>query len=477
VLFAQNTLPPSKQAIENQYAQERAAGTQNPAPRNPNAPYPIVPSRPLVTGIFSDCDSFHSAIIVNCWVGLVNGQEMVVSAGVQPEFLDPQQGVVCVLADCVPTPVKAGAVRILAAQNGVFTIGSLNGSYTVTFNISTGAFASPTTTTAAATGGQYSDVATLRAAISPASVNGTVQFLVNGASIPGTATYDSSTGTATQPYTISLGQGSYSLQANFVSSNPLFSDSTGSNILAVTRENASVTPSANNPLAVQVSAPGGNATLIMLAAAIQEIADGSLGDISKATPVTFTLIPVVAAPSITCPVSTSVAAGALTAIATCTNVPVNVYDVSIVIGGNYYTGSADSVLAVYDPSLGFVTGGGIILHNGVLANFGMNSKYLKNGQIQGGLLYIEHRASGDVMLKSNALTALSIVGNTAVLVSKATLGGVGNYSFQATVIDNGEPGTNDQFGLQVTGPGGAQVSDLTFTPITLTGGNIQVPHN
>ena len=106
----------------------------------------------------------------------------------------------------------------------------------------------------------------------------------------------------------------------------------------------------------------------------------------------------------------------------------------------------------------------------------MNAKYLKNGQIQGSLLYIEHRVSGDVMLKSNALKALSIVGNTAVLLSKATLNGVGGYSFQATLIDNGEPGTNDQFGLEVTDPGGAQVSDLTFTPITLTGGNIQVPH-
>ena len=44
------------------------------------------------------------------------------------------------------------------------------------------------------------------------------------------------------------------------------------------------------------------------------------------------------------------------------------------------------MLAVYDPSLGFVTGSGTVLHNGVLANFGMNAKYLENGQIQGSLV-------------------------------------------------------------------------------------------
>ena len=117
-----------------------------------------------------------------------------------------------------------------------------------------------------------------------------------------------------------------------------------------------------------------------------------------------------------------------------------------------------------------------MVHNGVMANFGTTSKYLKNGQIQGGLLYIEHRPSGDVMLKSKALISLSVVGNGAVLVSKATLNGVGNYSFQATLVDNGEPGARDQFGLVTAAPDGSQVTGMTFTPSTLLGGNIQVPH-
>ena len=119
-----------------------------------------------------------------------------------------------------------------------------------------------------------------------------------------------------------------------------------------------------------------------------------LGSISNATPITVTLNPVVAATAIVCPVTTSLGSGSLTATATCADVPGDVYGVSISIGGDYYTGAADSVVAVYDPSLGSLTGGGTVLHNGVPANFGINVKYvkyLKNGQIRGGMLYTEHR--------------------------------------------------------------------------------------
>src|SRR5262249_47592931 len=112
----------------------------------------------------------------------------------------------------------------------------------------------------------------------------------------------------------------------------------------------------------------------------------------------------------------------------------------------------------------------------VVSNFGFNIKYLNNGKPLGSLLYIEHRATGNVKLRSNALGSLSIAGNTGIIIGKATLNDMGNYGFRATVVDNGEPGSNDQFGLQVTAPGGAIVPDLTFNPITLSGGNIQVPH-
>jgi len=154
---------------------------------------------------------------------------------------------------------------------------------------------------------------------------------------------------------------------------------------------------------------------------------------------------------------------------------VNVYDVTLTINGNFYQGSGGTVLAVYDPSLGFVAGGGQIFHNGVKAMIGVNVKYLKNGNAQGSLLYIEHRPGGDVKVKSNSIGAMAIVGGEAVPTGKATINGIGNYSFITRILDNGEPGFTDQFGLRVTDPGGNIVLDLTFNPITLSGGNFSVP--
>jgi len=154
---------------------------------------------------------------------------------------------------------------------------------------------------------------------------------------------------------------------------------------------------------------------------------------------------------------------------------VNVYDVTISVGGNYYTGSADSVVAIFDPSLGAVSGAGTFLHNAVPASFGVNSKYNKNAQPQGAVIYLEHRAAGDVSFKSNSLQSMSITGNTAVILGKATVGGVGNYTFQATAVGNGQSPSYDLFGLQVTDPTGHLVPDLSFSPINLKGGTIQVP--
>jgi len=248
--------------------------------------------------------------------------------------------------------------------------------------------------------------------------------------------------------------------------------------ITVAHEDAVVTPSATNPAAVRVNSPGGTAGPITLQAAVTEAADGSDGDISLATPVTYTLTPVGAGSSYSCTATTSGGGvgGTLQTSCTFSNVAVNVYDVRIAVGGSYYQGAADAVLTVFDPSLGFVTGGAVLRHNGVRADAGFMAKYLKNGQLKGSLLYIEHRPTGDVVLKSNAMGSMAIVNSTAYILGKATLNGVGNHSFRAAAVDNGEPGTNDQFGLEVKNPSGTVISDLTFSPVTLTAGNIVVPH-
>jgi len=336
-----------------------------------------------------------------------------------------------------------------------------------------------TTTTVDAGVGQYSDPTILSAMLATDCdyPEGSMEFRVDGALVGSVAV--NGNGSYSMPYTVTNAAGNHTTTAKFVSSNPYFENSSGTNTLTVSKENAIVTPSSSNPLTVQVSSPGGTASSFMLQAAINEVADGSLGDISLAAPVSMTLTPVAPGSPINCASSTlsgGGVGGTITARCTFTNVPVNVYDVTITIGGNYYSGSAETVVTVFDPSLGFVSGGGMIIRNGVIANFGFNVKYKKNSSPQGQVIYIEHRATGDITVKGNVMLSLVIVGNTAVFNGKGPVNGVGNYSFRVRAIDNGEPGTTDQFGLELTNPSGVIVSDMTFAPMVIAGGNIQVPH-
>ena len=334
-----------------------------------------------------------------------------------------------------------------------------------------------TAVTVSTAAGQYSDVVTLSAQVSPTGAAGSVSFTVNGGAAI-LATYNPTTGAATASYTIPLAAGGYTIGAAFTSSDTsLYTNSSGTSTLTVSREDAVVTPSLANPTSVRVASAGGTSPAFTLAAAITDVADGSLGDTTNAVPVTFTLTPVLSGSPVSCTATTSGGGvgAALNASCTFTSVPVNLYQVSIAVGGNYYTGTGTSVVSIYDPSLGFITGGGTLIHNGVPANFGFTVKYLKNGNIQGGLLYTEHQPTGDIVVKTNALGALSIVGNSAVFTAKATVDAVGNHSVQATVVDNGEPGVNDQFGLVVVQPNGIVRADLTSGIGTIYSGNIQVP--
>src|SRR5215213_1040543 len=78
------TLPPVKDVIEQQYAQERAVGTQNPAPKDPNAPFPIVEEVPFPVGIIDDADGPFAAeelTMSNRWQGIRGGVRTLVYAG------------------------------------------------------------------------------------------------------------------------------------------------------------------------------------------------------------------------------------------------------------------------------------------------------------------------------------------------------------------------------------------------------------
>jgi len=340
-----------------------------------------------------------------------------------------------------------------------------------------------TTVTVDAVSGVYSDPTTLRATVSPATyldqtISGNVQFSVNGNPV-GSAVAVNSSGVATTSYTVNLPAGPHTITAAFTSTNAAFLNNSNTGTLTVSREDADVTPAAANPFAVKVNAPGGTGGPITLCFDMNEVSDGSPGDTNNITSVTVAVTPVGSGSAVSA--GTAVLSGGgvgatRTACVTLNNVPVNVYDVTLTINGNFYQGTGSTVLTVYDPSLGFVTGGGSFIHNGFRVSVGVNIKYLKSGTAQGALLYIEHRPTGDVVLKSNAIGTMAIVANEAKPTGKATLNGVGNHGFIARIIDNGDPGLTDRFGLRVTSPSGNILIDLTFDPIQLSGGNFSVPN-
>lgn len=185
-----------------------------------------------------------------------------------------------------------------------------------------------------------------------------------------------------------------------------------------------------------------------------------------------------------------------------TDVETDTYLIEAVIGGNYFVGSGVGAMVVYDPSLGFITGGGWFDTAYGRINFGFNAKYLRSGQAQGSLLVILRRPEGNYILKSNSLGTLTVTKSSdgwyyATLQGKATYQvptstgllacgayKCGNYSFTMYVEDLKEPGAGmDRFWIQVTPPaGGTAVQTGLSMPTTpsvnakvIQGGNIQIP--
>jgi microsomal dipeptidase-like Zn-dependent dipeptidase len=180
------------------------------------------------------------------------------------------------------------------------------------------------------------------------------------------------------------------------------------------------------------------------------------------------------------------------------DVSVNVYSVMVTVNdAGYYAGMGEDATVIYDPSLGFTTGGGKLFWPGTLekTNFGYIMKYNKKGKkVQGNLLVIRHRDDGNIYrLKSNAVTGLAISPMTssfgwASFNGKGTfkdwdwVDPIGNHEFTVYVEDHGEPGENDRFWLEIVDKDGQVVGVLsmdnpaTSEAVTLSGGNIVVPH-
>jgi hypothetical protein len=143
----------------------------------------------------------------------------------------------------------------------------------------------------------------------------------------------------------------------------------------------------------------------------------------------------------------------LTINCTFDGIPVNTYTVQSVIDGGYYSGYGEDVLVVYDPSLGFTTGGGWFYwpDTNDKTNFGYTMKYNKKGQkVKGNLLLIRHMTDGSIFrVKSNALYGLALGQSGGI--GWASFSGkstylepgwsepIGNHEFLVYVEDHGKP--------------------------------------
>lgn len=361
---------------------------------------------------------------------------------------------------------------------------------------------------------QYSDKVTLSASTFPVAAPGSIQFKksIDGGltfvdlgipvAVPGASITDhqilESAGTDVRFKAVFTPTGNYTGSTSDVKS------------LTVTKESATVIYASTNVAALQVAAPGGTlaANSLTLNLAIKETspdlaaATAGLGSIANAG-LKVTLAPVGPGSSydLTCTAGTVTGSGYAAARPfTCKNsgaVVVNTYEVVATVMGDYYTGTYSDAFTVFDPSLGFATGGGSFVLGGDKVNFGFTMKYGKNGgDMKGNFIAVRHHGDGTVSrLKSNALGELALGEDATVPMGWATFNGkatytkwdatagayvtLGNQSFAVYAEDRDNPGTGiDRIWLGAPGtlamPG--TLATAKANTAVLTGGGIAVPH-
>lgn len=348
----------------------------------------------------------------------------------------------------------------------------------------------------------------------PAVAGRTVNFNWGSQSCSPQPTTDSS-GYAACSLTLAQPAGSYTAGDAF-NGDSFYQPSGNSRSVSISRQAATITLNAANVNPVKVDAPGGTASPAITATVTDTLPAGNIGNAVTS----FTLTPIGPGTTYNCTVTPTgatvsngyVPTGYTISSTTGTGCPVsltqafnsghtsvtdtivlpavqtNVYTLSVSVGGDYYTGGpVTSVETMYDPSLGFVSGGGTVINpiTGFPASFGYVAKYVSNLQLQGSVNFVEHRPTGNVTLKSGAIKSLTVVNtggppSVAYIQGTASVQNAPGYRFLVAVFRGAGPrSSTDQFGLRVLGPSGLPVSDLTFPasgPTTgspfLTGGTI-----
>jgi uncharacterized repeat protein (TIGR01451 family) len=307
-----------------------------------------------------------------------------------------------------------------------------------------------------------------------------------------------------------------SIVLSFVVSDSELESEAATASIEVEAEEVAVSFDPANEVAVQVETAGGSSGPFSLVIEVEEHDDpsGLAGDIDLAG-IQLSLVPVgpgsPVAPVTPCDdetISGTADAGGSADIydirrLTCSfdEVPVNTYAIGVDVNTNgYYHGYEEDVLVVYDPSLGFTTGGGWFYwpgtedgdYPGDKTTFGYNIKYNKKAtNVQGSAIVVRHLADDSrYRMKSNALSGLSIGNETdwgwASFAGKATYqrpysDAEGNHEFLIYVEDHGTPGVgNDRFWVRILKDGVPVEVALPLPGAanaqTLEGGNIVVPH-
>jgi hypothetical protein len=270
--------------------------------------------------------------------------------------------------------------------------------------------------------------------------------------------------------------------------------------LVVQPEEATVKFDDPNRVDVPVPEPGGDSGEFTLSVCVRERDVPLPGDISLAQ-VSMSLVPVgPGGPVVGTAGEPILEDGRQCVTFGFDGVPVNAYTVQVEVGGGYYTGAGEDVLVVYDPSLGFTTGGGWFTwpgtadeetgYRGDKTNFGFTMKYNKKAtNIQGSLLLIRHLENDAIYrVKSNVLYGLALGEDRNVPMGWASFSGkctykewdwtdpIGNYEFLVYVEDRNEPGTGvDRFWIEVI-DGLALERPANESAVEIRGGNLVVPH-
>jgi hypothetical protein len=147
---------------------------------------------------------------------------------------------------------------------------------------------------------------------------------------------------------------------------------------------------------------------------------------------------------------------------------VNPLDGSVIANVVMSSAHADVTCPSPSPPLcnDFVTGGGWITGpSGGKANFGVAGGN-KNGGLWGHLQYNDHGANGP-KVHGTGVTLYTVTGPTSRHIEgTCDVNGQGGFTYKVDVADNGQPGENDTFAIQL--------SNGYSAGGTLGGGNIQL---